>query len=160
MVYQGVAVRREWDLDGLIASWTLVDADQDVLSQLHGRSRLSCALMLKFFEIDGRFPRHVGEVPPAAVDYMVRQLGLAGDDAARFEVTGRSAERYRTQIRDAFRFILTVVMLLTGYGWGATVAPAAAGASAGVVLGRDQVKRRRGKSDPAAVPLAPQAAAT
>jgi glycine/D-amino acid oxidase-like deaminating enzyme len=56
--------------------------------------------------------------------------------------------------------ILTVVMLLTGHGWGATVAPAAAGASAGVVLGRDQVKRRRGKSDPAAVPLAPQAAAT
>lgn len=48
--------------------------------------------------------------------------------------------------------ILTVVMLLTGYGWGATVAPAAAGVSAGVVLGRDQVKRRRGKSDPAAVP--------
>ncbi len=104
MVCQGVAVRREWDLDDLIASWTLVDADQELLSPLHGRSRLSCALMLKFFEIDGRFPRHVGEVPPAAVDYMVRQLGLAGDDAARFEVTGRSAERYRTQIRDAFGF--------------------------------------------------------
>jgi TnpA family transposase len=104
VVCQGVAVRREWDLDDLIASWTLVDADQDVLSQLHGRSRLSCALMLKFFEIHGRFPRHVGEVPPAAVDYMIRQLGLAGDDAARFEVTGRSAERYRTQIRDAFGF--------------------------------------------------------
>ena len=56
--------------------------------------------------------------------------------------------------------ILTVVMLLTGHGWGATVAPTAAGASAGVVLGRDQVRGRRGKSDPAAVPLAPQAAAT
>ena len=56
--------------------------------------------------------------------------------------------------------ILTVVMLLTGHGWRATVAPAAAGASDGVVLWRDQVKRRRGKSDPAAVQLAPQAAAT
>ena len=56
--------------------------------------------------------------------------------------------------------ILRVVMLLTGHAWRATVAPAAAGASAEVVLGRDQVKRRRGKFDPAAGPLAPQAAAT
>jgi len=97
-------VRREWELDDLVASWTLVDADQELLVSRHGATRLSFALMLKFFEIEGRFPRHAGEVPPAAVDYVARQLGLDAGEAARFEVLGRSAERHRTQIRDALGF--------------------------------------------------------
>ncbi|MGC4858779.1 Tn3 family transposase [Micromonospora sp. DT41] len=97
-------MRREWELDDLIASWTLVDADHELLVGKHDVPRLSCAVMVKFFEIEGRFPRHVGEVPPAAVDYLARQLGLTAGEQARFEVTGRSAERFRTQIRDAFGF--------------------------------------------------------
>jgi hypothetical protein len=59
-------VGREWELDDLIASWTLVDADQELLVGKHDVPRLSCAVMVKFFEIEGRFLRHVGEVPPAA----------------------------------------------------------------------------------------------
>jgi len=95
---------RERDFDDLVASWTLVDADTELLAGRHEATRLSFALMLKFFEIDGRFPRHVGEVPPAAVDYVARQLGLVEGPARRFEVTGRTAERNRTQIREALGF--------------------------------------------------------
>jgi hypothetical protein len=65
VVCQGVEVRREWDLNDLVASWTLVDADQEQLVKLHLPSRLSFALMVKFFEIEGRFPRHAGELTPA-----------------------------------------------------------------------------------------------
>lgn len=60
--------------------------------------------MLKFFEIKGQFPRQAGEVPPAAVDYVARQLGLDTGAARRFEVVGRSPERHRMQIRDAQGF--------------------------------------------------------
>jgi len=94
-------VRREWDLDDLIASWTLVDADQELLARLHGGSRLGFALMLKFFEIEGRFPRQPGELPPVAVDFVARQLGVP---AERFEVTGRGVERFRAQIRHVLGF--------------------------------------------------------
>jgi hypothetical protein len=96
-----VAVRREWELDDLIASCTLVDADQDLLVRLHGTSRLSFALMLKFFEIEGRFPRRAGEVPPVAVDFVLRQLGSADSN---FEVVGRAVERFRVQIREVLGF--------------------------------------------------------
>jgi hypothetical protein len=34
------------------------------------------ALMLKFFEIEGRFRRHPGELPSVAVDFVARQLGV------------------------------------------------------------------------------------
>jgi hypothetical protein len=30
--------------------------------------------LLKFFEQEGRFPRHSGEVPKAAVDYVAGQV--------------------------------------------------------------------------------------
>jgi hypothetical protein len=57
--------------------------------------------MLKFFQIEGRFPRHPGELPSVAVDFVARQLGVP---AAGFEVTGRAVERLRAPIRDVLGF--------------------------------------------------------
>ena len=57
--------------------------------------------MLKFFQIEGRFPRHPGELPSVAVDFVARQLGVP---AAGFEVTGRAVERFRAPIRDVLEF--------------------------------------------------------
>jgi hypothetical protein len=99
-----VRVRRDWDLDDLIASWTLVEADHELLAGKHGATKLSFAAMLKFFELDARFPRHPGEVPPAAAEYLARQLGMEPGEAQRLEVTGRTAERHRGLIRDALGF--------------------------------------------------------
>jgi len=102
--WQGVQVMREWELDDLIASWTLLEADEDLLARVHGGSRLGFALMLKFFEIEGRFPHHRREVPPTAVDFVARQLGTDPDQQLDFDVVGRSAERHRTAIRQALGF--------------------------------------------------------
>jgi hypothetical protein len=40
-VCQGVAVRRGWELDDLIASWTFVDADVELLAGKHDVPRLA-----------------------------------------------------------------------------------------------------------------------
>ena len=52
-------MRREWDVENLIACWTLV-------GNMIGPARLGLALSLKLFELEARFPRHAGEIPPAA----------------------------------------------------------------------------------------------
>ena len=70
-------MRREWEPEDLVACWTLVEHDErELVAYKRGATRLGFALMLKFFEIDARFPRHVGEYPPAAVDYVARQVGV------------------------------------------------------------------------------------
>lgn len=70
-------MQREWEPEDLIGSWTLVEHDErELVAYKRGATRLGFALMLKFFEIDARFPRHVGEYPPAAVDYVARQVGV------------------------------------------------------------------------------------
>ena len=50
-------MRREWGPEDLLAAWTLVEADGELVANKSGATRLGFALLLKFFEIEARFPR-------------------------------------------------------------------------------------------------------
>jgi len=98
-------VRREWEPEDLVACWTLVEhGERELVAYKRGATRLAFALMLKFFEIDARFPRHVGEYPPAAVDYVARQVGVDPGVLVDYQWSGRTFEYHRAQIRRALRF--------------------------------------------------------
>jgi len=93
-------VRREWGPEELVAAWTLVEADErELVAYKRGATRLGFALMLKFFEIEARFPRHAGEYPPAAVAYVARQVGVDPAELVDYEWVGRTVEYHRAQIR-------------------------------------------------------------
>ncbi len=62
-------MRREWEPEDLIAAWTVLDGDWELVGNKNGATRLGFALMLKFFEQEARFPRHSGEIPRAAVKH-------------------------------------------------------------------------------------------
>jgi len=40
-----------------------VDPDWDLLANKTGATRLGFSVLLKFFEVDGRFPEYAAEVP-------------------------------------------------------------------------------------------------
>jgi hypothetical protein len=61
-------MRREWEPEELL------DDDWELVGNKTGATRLGFGLLLKFFEQEGRFPRHAGEVPKAAVDYVAGQV--------------------------------------------------------------------------------------
>lgn len=63
-------MRDEWELDDLIACWTLDEADWRLLANKTGASRLGFVLLLKFFDLEGRFPSDRSELPAAAVQYV------------------------------------------------------------------------------------------
>ncbi|MEV4009856.1 DUF4158 domain-containing protein [Nonomuraea angiospora] len=81
-----------------------LDGDWELVGNKTGATRLGFGLMLKFFELEGRFPRHVGELPKAAVDYMAGQLKVESALPAEYDWSGRSIERHRAQVRDALGF--------------------------------------------------------
>ncbi|MEV4075253.1 DUF4158 domain-containing protein, partial [Nonomuraea fuscirosea] len=97
-------MRREWEPEELIAAWTLLDGDWELVGNKTGATRLGFGLMLKFFELEGRFPRHVGELPKAAVDYVAGQVKVELALLAEYDWSGRSIERHRAQVRDALGF--------------------------------------------------------
>lgn len=97
-------MRREWEPDDLIACWTLIDADWTLVSNKRGPTRLGFALSLKFFELEARFPRHAGEIPQAAVEYVASQVKVEPDMLGRYKFSGRTFEYHRSQIRNALDF--------------------------------------------------------
>ena len=49
-------MKAEWEPDELIETWTLTGDDWDLVGNKSGATRLGFAAMLKFYEIEGRFP--------------------------------------------------------------------------------------------------------
>jgi hypothetical protein len=49
-------MRQEWLPEELIESWTLVEADWKLVGNKSGATRLGFSLLLKFYEVEGRFP--------------------------------------------------------------------------------------------------------
>ncbi|MFK0263928.1 hypothetical protein ACIQU1_21715 [Streptomyces angustmyceticus] len=62
------AVRQEWEPEGLIEVWPMLEEDQERLRNTSGTNRLGFALLLKFFEVAARFPEDAGEIPWPAVE--------------------------------------------------------------------------------------------
>ena len=60
-------MHRDSEPEGLIASWTLLEDDRAVLRNKSGANRLGFAVLLKYFEIEARFPTTLQDVPDVAV---------------------------------------------------------------------------------------------
>ncbi len=59
---------------------------------------------MNFFELEGRFPRHGGEVPRAAIDYLAGQVKVDPAAFGAYDWSGRSIKGHRAQIRRALGF--------------------------------------------------------
>ncbi|MGW9307001.1 Tn3 family transposase [Saccharomonospora azurea] len=97
-------MQMEWSDEELVASWTLVGEDWSLVGNKTGATRLGFAVLLKFFEIEARFPRSASEVPTAAVVYLAEQLKVDPEVFTGYEWSGRTIEYHRAQVRAAFGF--------------------------------------------------------
>jgi hypothetical protein len=97
-------MRQVWEPEDLLASRTLLDADWELVANKSGATRLGFALLLKFFEIEARFPRDRSELPAAAVAFVADQVGVPAGELGAYDWAGRSIKYHRAQVRDAFGF--------------------------------------------------------
>lgn len=97
-------MRLEWSTEDLVGSWTLIDEDWRLVGNKSGPTRLGFALLLKFFELEARFPIESDELPPAAVLYVAAQVGVDHALLADYPWAGRTIKYHRAQIRDALGF--------------------------------------------------------
>ncbi|MEU6711919.1 DUF4158 domain-containing protein [Nonomuraea sp. NPDC046802] len=91
-------MRREWELEDLIECWTLDEEEFALLANKSGATRLGFGLMLKFFELEARFPRREN-IPRAAVEFMAGQVKVNAKLFASYDWSGRTIEYHRAQIR-------------------------------------------------------------
>lgn len=97
-------MRRDWEPEDLIACWTLGDEDWRLVGNKTGATRLGFALLLKFFELEARFPRHSGEMPRDAITYVAGLVKVPAEAFTGYEWSGRTIEYHRAQVRAALGF--------------------------------------------------------
>ncbi|MEV4186877.1 Tn3 family transposase [Streptosporangium canum] len=95
-------MRAEWEPDELIGSWTLVECDWKLIKNKSGATRLGFALMLKFYEIEGRFPAYPEEVPQVAIVYVASLVKVDPGLFGKYSWASRTIKDHRKQIRKAF----------------------------------------------------------
>ncbi|MFH9727776.1 DUF4158 domain-containing protein [Streptomyces sp. NPDC017254] len=101
---KGAGLPQEWSPKELLANWTLVEGAWDLVANKSGATRLGFSLLLKFFELEGRFPDVLEEVPPAAVEYVADLVKVPATDFTKYTLVGRAAEYHRKQIRETLGF--------------------------------------------------------
>jgi Domain of unknown function (DUF4158) len=76
-------MKRDWSGEELGEHWTLMPGERALLANKTGATRLGFAVLLKFFQLEGRFPRQSQEVPSAGVEYLAGQIGVTVQVAIR-----------------------------------------------------------------------------
>ena len=82
-------MKRQWSDVELSDGWSLNHAEFELLNHRTSKSRLAFAAMLKFFQLDGQFPRDKKEVPRAALTYLSEQLDVAVEAFETYTLNGR-----------------------------------------------------------------------
>lgn len=70
-------MKQHWGEQELAEHWLLTHEELEWVRNRTGRSRLGFAALLKFFQLEGRFPNERREIPTVALDYLAEQLGLS-----------------------------------------------------------------------------------
>ena len=97
-------MKRTWENHELAEHWTIEQADHQLIRQKRGVNRLGFALLLKFFQLKGRFPEKKNEIPRVVRAFVAEQLSAADSDYAQYDWEGRGIKRHRAEIRKLHGF--------------------------------------------------------
>ena len=62
-------------------------------------NRLGCAVLLKSFQIQGKFPQRKQDIPTIIIEYIAQQLTIVSSVFQQYAWAGRTIEKHRSQIR-------------------------------------------------------------
>ena len=97
-------MKRKWENHELIEHWTIDEEDQQLIHKKRGSNRLGFALLLKFFQLKGRFPEKQYEIPRVVRAFVAEQLGMDESRYEQYNWAGRAPKYHRVEIRKLYGF--------------------------------------------------------
>lgn len=97
-------MNQPWDDEDIIHYFTLLPSEVSFLGKNEPHNHLGKALLLKFFQWDGRFPEDPAELPVAAIDYVAHQLNVSPESIKIYKWQGRSIKDHRAEVRGVLGF--------------------------------------------------------
>lgn len=92
------------DLDDLVADWTLVGDELELVAGKRGPTRLGFALLLKFYGRYGSFITDSSDLDADVVDYVARQISIEPGVLEGYDWSSRAVRFHRRAIREHFGF--------------------------------------------------------
>ncbi len=84
----------------LAETFSLSSDEQALLSpNMAGYTKLGFVVSLKFLQYEGRFPKHLAEVPPDVVQFLAQQLDLSPDLLQEYNWQKGSVKKHQAKIR-------------------------------------------------------------
>ncbi|MGB7522262.1 MAG: Tn3 family transposase [Spirulinaceae cyanobacterium] len=93
-------MKRNWQPEELIEHWTLIPTELALLTNRTATNRLGIALLLKFFQYEGRFPTSRIEVPKDVIRYVAQLLKVSPERFDDYSWQKRTIKTHRAIIRD------------------------------------------------------------
>jgi TnpA family transposase len=97
-------MKRKWENHELREHWTIDQEEQQLIDKKRGINRLGFALLLKFFQMKGRFPEKQYEIPRVVRVFVAEQLGLDESRYEHYNWAGRAPKYHRVEIRQHYGF--------------------------------------------------------
>lgn len=95
---------QSWDVDDIIDRFTLLPPEMAFLGSHEPHNLLGKALLLKFFQVEGRFPESEADLSPAIIEYVAQQINVLPDALQRYDWNGRRSKTQRGKIRTLLDF--------------------------------------------------------
>jgi hypothetical protein len=93
-------MKRTWTSEELLEHFTLLPDELAAVGNKSGPTRLGFAVLLKYLQYEGCFPRSRAEVAPEVVRFLAAQVGVDTALFAQYLWEGRTIEAHRAQIRE------------------------------------------------------------
>lgn len=97
-------MKRQWENEELIEHWILGPWDLAQLGNKTGATRLGFAVLLKFFQREGRFPSFKNEIPGVVISFVATQVGVDASTYLQYDWQGRTIKDHRAEIRRLLNF--------------------------------------------------------
>ena len=97
-------MKRCWNEQELVEYWTLCDAEEGLFANRTDRGRIGVVVLLKFFQVNARFPRHHRGVPGPVLTFVGEHLSIPPAAWFDYDLKGRSSKRDREQVRTFLGF--------------------------------------------------------
>lgn len=97
-------MKRHWELEELIEYFTLMPSELSLIGNKYAETRLGFAVLLKFFQMEARFPTSKTEIAKEIIDYIAKQVQVTGDLFDNYDLNSRTYYNHKAQIRKYFQF--------------------------------------------------------
>ncbi|MGI0084950.1 MAG: DUF4158 domain-containing protein, partial [Nitrososphaerales archaeon] len=95
-------MKRDWEISELQEYWRLQPPELQLLENRNDENRLGFALLLKFFQIEGRFPENKNEIPKRCVGFVGEQIEVSIEAFYKYfeyNTFNRTVKYQRAEIR-------------------------------------------------------------